>query len=72
VAVPAGSAGKLKTQIARPDPLLAPLTKGQQVGSFKVSLADQPYVEQPLFVLQDVEQAGWIGRTWDAVRLWIQ
>jgi serine-type D-Ala-D-Ala carboxypeptidase (penicillin-binding protein 5/6) len=72
VAVPAGSAGKLKTQIARPDPLLAPLTKGQQVGSLKVSLADQPYVEQPLFVLQDVEQAGWIGRTWDAVRLWIQ
>jgi D-alanyl-D-alanine carboxypeptidase (penicillin-binding protein 5/6) len=72
VAVPAGSVSRLKTQISRPDPLLAPLAKGQQVGTLKVSLNDQPYVEQPLFVLQEVEQAGWIGRTWDAVRLWIQ
>jgi serine-type D-Ala-D-Ala carboxypeptidase (penicillin-binding protein 5/6) len=72
VAVPTGSAGKLKTLVARPDPLLAPLTKGQQIGSLKISLLDQPYVEQPLFALESVEQAGWFGRTWDAVRLWIK
>jgi serine-type D-Ala-D-Ala carboxypeptidase (penicillin-binding protein 5/6) len=72
VAVPAGSANKLKTQVARPDPLLAPLAKGQQIGSLKVSLGDQPYVEQPLFALDAVVQAGWFGRTWDAVRLWIK
>jgi serine-type D-Ala-D-Ala carboxypeptidase (penicillin-binding protein 5/6) len=72
VAVPSGSANKLKTQISRPDPLLAPLSKGQRIGSLKVSLGDQPYVEQPLFVLESVEQAGWLGRTWDAVRLWIK
>jgi serine-type D-Ala-D-Ala carboxypeptidase (penicillin-binding protein 5/6) len=72
VAVPAGSASKLKTLVARPDPLLAPLTKGQQIGSLKISLGDQPYVEQPLFALEAVEQAGWFGRTWDAVRLWVK
>jgi serine-type D-Ala-D-Ala carboxypeptidase (penicillin-binding protein 5/6) len=72
VAVPAGSASRLKTQVARPDPLLAPLAKGQQIGSLKVSLGDQPYVEQPLFALEAVEQAGWFGRNWDAVRLWIK
>jgi serine-type D-Ala-D-Ala carboxypeptidase (penicillin-binding protein 5/6) len=72
VAVPAGSASKLKTQVARPDPLLAPLAKGQQIGSLKISLADQPFMEQPLFALEAVDQAGWFGRTWDALRLWIK
>jgi serine-type D-Ala-D-Ala carboxypeptidase (penicillin-binding protein 5/6) len=72
VAVPTGSASKIKTQVSRPDPLLAPLAKGQQIGSLKISLGDQPYVEQPLFALEAVEQAGWFGRTWDAVRLWIK
>jgi D-alanyl-D-alanine carboxypeptidase (penicillin-binding protein 5/6) len=32
LAVPAGSGSKIKTQVARPDPLVAPFTKGQQVG----------------------------------------
>ena len=72
VAVPAGNASKIKTQVSRPDPLLAPLTKGQQIGSLKISVADQPYTEQPLFILESVDQAGWLGRTWDAVRLWIK
>ena len=72
VAVPAGSAGKIKTQVTRPDPLFAPLSKGQQIGSLKISVGDQPYTEQPLFALESVDQAGWFGRTWDAVRLWIK
>jgi serine-type D-Ala-D-Ala carboxypeptidase (penicillin-binding protein 5/6) len=72
VAVPAGSASKIKTQITRPDPLIAPLAKGQQIGTLKITLADQPYAEQPLFVLESVAQAGWLGRTWDALRLWIK
>ena len=72
VAIPSGSASKIKTQVSRPDPLLAPLTKGQQVGSLKISLGDQPYSEQPLFVLEAVAQSGWFGRTWDSVRLWIK
>ncbi len=72
VAVPAGSASKIKTQVVRPDPLFAPLAKGQQIGSLKISVGDQPYTEQPLFILASIEQAGWFGRTWDAVRLWIK
>jgi serine-type D-Ala-D-Ala carboxypeptidase (penicillin-binding protein 5/6) len=72
VTVPMGSASKIKTQVARPDPLVAPLTKGQTIGSLKVSLGEQAYVEQPLMALEAVEQAGWIGRIWDAIRLWVK
>jgi D-alanyl-D-alanine carboxypeptidase (penicillin-binding protein 5/6) len=72
VAVPAGSGAKITTQVARPDPLVAPLATGQEVGSLKVALADQPLLEVPLTALEPVAQAGVIGRAWDAVRLWIK
>ena len=42
VAVPAGSAGKVKTQVVRTDPLVAPIKKGQQIGVLKISNGDQP------------------------------
>jgi len=72
VAVPSGTAGKVATQVARPDPLVAPFTKNQSVGSLKVLLGDQQLAELPLVALEPVEQAGVVGRAWDAVRLWIK
>jgi len=72
VAVPAGSAAKVKTQVARTDPLVAPFAKGQQMAVLKVSHGDQSLVDVPLLALDAVEQAGVLGRTWDAIRLWIK
>jgi len=72
VAVPTGTAGKLKTQVARADPLVAPFTKGQQIATLKVSSGEQPLTDIPLVALDAVEQAGVIGRAWGAVRLWIK
>ncbi len=72
VTVPAGSAGKLSTQVARPDPLVAPFAKGQAVGSLKVMLNGAPIAEVPLLALESVDEAGVLGRAWDALRLWIQ
>lgn len=74
VAVPAGNAAKVKTQVARPDPLVAPFQKGQPVGSLKVMLSDNPtpLVEMPLVALESVEESGIIGRAWDSLRLWIK
>jgi serine-type D-Ala-D-Ala carboxypeptidase (penicillin-binding protein 5/6) len=72
VAVPAGSAAKIKTQVARPDPLVAPFAKGQTVGSLKVSIGEQAVADVPLTVLDAVEQAGILGRAWDSIRLWIK
>ena len=72
VAVPAGTAMRVKTQVARPDPLMAPLTKGQVVGTLKISSGDQPLLDVPLMALETVEQAGILSRAWDALRLWIK
>ena len=73
VAVPKGEGDRLKTQIERTEPLVAPLVKGQRVGSLKVStVAGAPIATIPLTVREDVPQAGLLGRAWDAIRLWIK
>ena len=73
IAVPRGEADKLQSRIERTEPLVAPLAKGQRVGTIKVTtVAGAPVVEVPLVVLEAVEQAGLLGRAWDAIRLWIK
>ncbi len=72
VAVPAGTAGKLKTQVQRTDPVLAPIALGQQVGTLRVLAGEQPLVDVPLLAMEAVDQAGVLGRAWDAIRLWIR
>lgn len=72
VTVPSGSSGKVTTQIVRTDPLMAPISKGQQVGVLKVLVADQVAAELPIFAQESVTEGGFFGRTWDAIRLWIR
>lgn len=73
IAVPRGEGDKLKTQVVRTDPLVAPLTLGQRVGTLKVTTAaGAPVTELPLVVQEAVEQAGIFGRAWDSIRLWIK
>ena len=73
VSVPKGEGGNLKTQLERSDPLVAPLAKGQRVGTVKVTTTTGTMVAQvPLVVMDAVEEAGIFGRAWDAIRLWIK
>ena len=73
VSVPKGEGDKLKTSIERTDPLVAPLTANQRVGSIKISgTGGATLATLPLVVLEPVELAGIFGRAWDAIRLWIK
>ncbi len=73
VSVPKGEGGKLQTKVEHTDPLVAPLAKGQRVGTIKVATASgAPVIDMPLVVMQPVELAGLFGRAWDAIRLWIK
>lgn len=48
--------------------------KGQQLGTLKVMLGENPtpVAEVPLVALEAVEEAGILGRAWDSIRLWIK
>ncbi len=73
VTVPKGEGDKLKTAISRTDPLVAPLTQGQRVGTIEVSTTTGAKLASvPLVVLQAVPEAGLLGRAWDSIRLWIK
>jgi D-alanyl-D-alanine carboxypeptidase (penicillin-binding protein 5/6) len=73
VAVPHGDASKLQTQVERTDPLVAPLAKGQRVGTLRVmTTAGAPVAEVPLIVQEAVPGSGLVGRAWDSLRLWIK
>jgi D-alanyl-D-alanine carboxypeptidase (penicillin-binding protein 5/6) len=73
VSVPKGEGDKLKTSVQRTDPLVAPLTAGQRVGTIQVTTAGGSAVASvPLVVMEPVGLAGIFGRAWDAIRLWIK
>jgi serine-type D-Ala-D-Ala carboxypeptidase (penicillin-binding protein 5/6) len=70
LSVPAGLSAQLKPQVTPTDPLIAPLAAGQAVGTVKIVAPDGTVVgTAPLVALDAVPEAGWFGRTWDALRM---
>ena len=70
LAVPKGTAKTLQVQLVSQQPLMAPIQRGQLVGTLKVSLEGKPYGEYPIQALENVPVAGIFGRAIDAVKLW--
>lgn len=69
VTVPRGQAEKMKAEVERVQPLVAPIAQGQRIGTLRVKIEDRVLVERPLLALAAVEPAGWFGRTWDGLRM---
>ncbi len=72
VSLPKGQADKVQATLESRQPVLAPLQKGQEVGTMKLSLDGKPLGEYPVVALEDVPVAGFFGRLWDALVLWIK
>jgi D-alanyl-D-alanine carboxypeptidase (penicillin-binding protein 5/6) len=72
VTVPRSQAGNVKGEVERMEPLVAPITAGQPLGTLRVRLGDKVLSETPMIALEAVEPAGWLVRTWDTIRLWIK
>ena len=70
--IPHGSAARLKAQVITQQPMLAPVSKGQRVGSLRLTLDGQPLGDFPLLALQDVSVSGIFGRAWDSLRLMVE
>ena len=72
ITIPKGETDKLKAELASQQPLVAPVAKGQRVGSLRVSLDGKPLGEYPLVALEAVPEAGIFRRGWDTLRLWLK
>ena len=72
LAVPKGEAEKLKAELVSQQPLVAPVAQGQRVGTLRVTLDAKQLGDYPLLALEAVPAAGFLGRTWDTLRLWLK
>jgi D-alanyl-D-alanine carboxypeptidase (penicillin-binding protein 5/6) len=70
--LPRGDAQKLKADFVSEQPLVAPVSAGQRVGTIRVSLDGKPAGEHPVVTLESVAVAGMLGRAWDSLRLWLK
>lgn len=64
-----GVASRLKARIITRQPFLAPVSKGQAMGTLRMTLDGKLVGDYPLVALEDISIAGWFGRFWDSLRL---
>ncbi|MFA6922120.1 MAG: D-alanyl-D-alanine carboxypeptidase family protein [Gallionella sp.] len=70
--IPKGQFAQLKANIETRQPILAPITQGEQLGILKLSLGGKPYAEFPLIALESITLANVFSRGWDSMRLLVQ
>ncbi|MEP6635040.1 MAG: serine-type D-Ala-D-Ala carboxypeptidase, partial [Luteimonas sp.] len=70
VSMPRGKYLKLKPAMDVPKTLVAPIKKGQKIGSAKVSLDGKVIAQAPLVALNAVEEGGFFSRMWDEFMMW--
>ena len=72
VTVQRGRYEQLKPTMDVPETLVAPIAKGQAIGTVKVMLDGEVVAQRPLVALQAVESAGFFKSLWHALLMWWQ
>ena len=70
VSMPRGKYAQLKPSMDIPQTLVAPIEKGQQIGTVRVELDGKVIAERPLVALEAVEEAGFFKRLWHEFLMW--
>jgi len=69
---PKGQYDKIKASVTSTQPLIAPIAKGQQVGSIQFSLDGKTLLKRSLVASEEVAVAGIFGRLWDSLKLMLR
>ncbi len=69
ITVPRGQKGNLDVSYSIDKVIKAPVQTGLEYGRLKVELEGRTLVDKPLVATQDVEQAGFLARLWDHIKL---
>jgi len=70
VTVPRGRFDDISNSLVLDGALMAPIEAGQVVGALNVVLDDEVLAERAVLAREPIEQAGFIGRTQDRLKLW--
>jgi D-alanyl-D-alanine carboxypeptidase (penicillin-binding protein 5/6) len=72
VTVPRGTGKRIQAQLITQQPLLAPITRGQRLGTLRLTVDGAPVGDYPLLALENVAVAGILGRGWDNILLMLK
>lgn len=72
VTVPRGRYARLKPVMDVPATLVAPIRKGQAIGTVRVMLDGKVVAQRPLVALEAVERGGFFKRLWHELLMWWQ
>jgi D-alanyl-D-alanine carboxypeptidase (penicillin-binding protein 5/6) len=70
VSSPRGRYGRMKASMDIPKTLVAPIAKGQAIGTVKVAMDGKVVAQAPLVALDAVPQGGFFRRLWDSLLMW--
>lgn len=70
--LPKGEYANVKAVISSTQPLIAPIKKGQVVGTVKFMLNGKVVEQRPIVAAKAVDTAGILGRAWDSIKLLLQ
>lgn len=66
---PRGGLNRVKAVVITREPIVAPIRRGQRMGTLRLTLDGETLGTYPLVALHDVSVAGLLGRGWDSIRL---
>ena len=72
ITIPKGEYANVKASMSSTQPLMAPIKKGQVIGSIKFTLNGKVIDERALVAAKSVDSAGILGRAWDSIKLLLQ
>lgn len=72
ISIPKGAVPRLRSVLVRNDPLIAPIDEGARIGTLKVMIENKVIAELPVFALEQINVASFLGRLWDTICLWFK
>jgi D-alanyl-D-alanine carboxypeptidase (penicillin-binding protein 5/6) len=70
--LPKGEYANVKAVVSSTQPLIAPIKKGQVIGTVKFTLNGKTIDERALVAAKSIDTAGIFGRAWDSIKLLFQ
>lgn len=72
VSLPHNSTRQLTPVLETIQPVVAPIRRGRVLGTLRLFDGKRLVAEKPVVALQDVPEAGLLGRSWDGLLLWLK
>lgn len=72
MSMPKGQVDQIDAKLESSQPVLAPISRGQKVGTLTLVAEGEEIGRFPVVALADIEQAGFFKRFWDALVLWVK